>query len=238
MDCMWQCLQASNTASRRTEDEDRISTSSLSRQSTRASMNNFAVETTAKPGSQPCTGEFSWGMSSIDEGIAEQDHDCYDIANDWNDSLSRLVCNDNPDVLSIPEVIAAAREDTRGSSNKKNRFCCRFIFTISSVQAAAFQLVPKLLGHCGKRVSAIASATRSKIRIRGQGSGHLEGHGNKEAQVPLQMALSSSTAEDFMKARKGVEVLLQRTAERYFAYCQIYDKKPPSKFYIILEGGR
>jgi len=56
--------------------------------------------------------------------------------------------------------------------------------------------------------------------------------------VPLQMALSSSTAEDFMKARKGVEVLLQRTAERYFAYCQIYDKKPPSKFYIILEGGR
>jgi len=74
--------------------------------------------------------------------------------------------------------------------------------------APGFRLVPKLIGHNGSNMKRIAATTCTKIRIRGQGSGHREGPEMKEAPVPLMIALTTD-GSNF----SGFELALQKTLD-------------------------
>jgi hypothetical protein len=56
----------------------------------------------------------------------------------------------------------------------------------------------------------------TKIRVRGQGSGFLEGENNVEADVPLQIHLSSPNRYEYDIARKEVARLLEGIYREYY----------------------
>jgi hypothetical protein len=92
------------------------------------------------------------------------------------------------------------------------------------MQADGFDLVPKLIGRGGGNLRKIAEATAAKIRIRGKGSGHLEGATHEEAQIPLMIAVTSDSHE-----RDGFKAAISRTLaevraieEKYKLFCQTH----------------
>ena len=79
-----------------------------------------------------------------------------------------------------------------------------------------FRLVRRVIGQGGSNLKRIFYATDVKLRVRGFGSGHLEGLSRKEAPVPLMLALSGLEAEPaaFKNAvRMAVDVLNKTSAE-------------------------
>lgn len=56
-----------------------------------------------------------------------------------------------------------------------------------------FELAKKIIGHGGAHTRKIFDATGAKIRLRGKGSGHLEG--THEAPVPIMLAVTTEKHE-------------------------------------------
>ena len=72
-----------------------------------------------------------------------------------------------------------------------------------------FELVPMLIGRFGCNMREIYEATNAKIRVRGRGSGHKEVEGNKEAPVPLMVAVTSENGQ-LGKFRTAVEMTIRK----------------------------
>ena len=68
----------------------------------------------------------------------------------------------------------------------------------------------KLLGPGGAHVKGIAERHGCKLRIRGLGSGHLEGRERREAQIPLHLCLSAPSRAAFDGAATEVRRLVNR----------------------------
>lgn len=85
-----------------------------------------------------------------------------------------------------------------------------------------FDLVPMLIGKNGHNMRNINLATNAKLRIRGRGSGHLEVDTQKEAPVPLMLAITAEdTNEDnFLKATEMAITKLNELAKLYKNFCR------------------
>eukprot|EP00933_Yihiella_yeosuensis_P056788 TRINITY_DN5621_c0_g1_i4.p2 TRINITY_DN5621_c0_g1~~TRINITY_DN5621_c0_g1_i4.p2 ORF type:complete len:114 (+),score=34.13 TRINITY_DN5621_c0_g1_i4:345-686(+) len=72
-----------------------------------------------------------------------------------------------------------------------------------------------------KNTKSIFEATGAKIRLRGKGSGHIEG-GRGEAPVHLMLAITTEIGmeESFVKAVEMSEKLLEAIAGKYRYFCQ------------------
>jgi len=106
------------------------------------------------------------------------------------------------------------------------KLLCRYKVGIE--QDRAFNVVQKLLGDRGSHMKTIAANTGSKLRIRGRGSGFLEGPDQKEASdEPLMLCISASTREGFGDAVEDVESLLAYVHDQYRAFCQHRNFPPP-----------
>jgi len=129
-----------------------------------------------------------------------------------------------------PEASGAMRQRTR---NRKKRLCCSFVMTTSLPRLESWDFVPRLIGRGGSNMKKIASACKGKIRVRGKGSGYLEGPNQKEAALPLQVALSCESAEDFAIGRRMVINLLDSMARAFVE--DFPQKKHPARFYIVVD---
>jgi len=70
-------------------------------------------------------------------------------------------------------------------------------------------------------MKSIAENTGSKLRIRGRGSGFLEGPDQKEASnEPLMLCICASTREGSDNAVQDVESLLEYVHDQYRTFCQ------------------
>jgi len=99
------------------------------------------------------------------------------------------------------------------------KLLCRYNVCIE--QDRAFNVVRKLLGDRGSHMKSIAENTGAKIRIRGRGSGFLEGPDQKEASnEPLMLCISAATREGFDSAVQDVESLLEYVHEQYREFCE------------------
>jgi len=98
------------------------------------------------------------------------------------------------------------------------KLLCRYNVCIE--QDRAFNVVRKLLGDRGSHMKQIAENTGAKLRIRGRGSGFLEGPDQTEASdEPLMLCISASSREGFENAVQDVERLLEHVQDQYRVFC-------------------
>mmetsp|Transcript_120310 Transcript_120310/g.334683 ORF Transcript_120310/g.334683 Transcript_120310/m.334683 type:complete len:345 (-) Transcript_120310:404-1438(-) len=113
------------------------------------------------------------------------------------------------------------------------RSLARFVCCVPLSQVADFQLVPRIIGTGGSNVKAVASACGGKVRVRGRGSGYLEGPDRREADIPLQVVLSCNDAQSLETGVRMLSQLLNQMGEHYSQYCKKVDLKPPARFYAL-----
>ena len=100
-------------------------------------------------------------------------------------------------------------------SGSPRRLWCHIYLKMKS---PGFDLVPMLIGRGGCNMYRIFKATNTKIRIRGQGSGHLERPKRQEAPTPLMVAVTADrncNCTDFRTAVEMLLVELRRVAQQF-----------------------
>ncbi|CAE8582558.1 unnamed protein product [Polarella glacialis] len=113
---------------------------------------------------------------------------------------------------------ASCQQRARGGET----YSCTFIFGgIDAERDSDFDLVPRLIGRQVHHTHHIAAVSGGKVRIRGRGSQHMEcSSGTQEADVPLQISLSTKSPEGFELGKKELEALLQDIGSHFTRYCR------------------
>jgi len=133
-----------------------------------------------------------------------------------------LVPSTTSEESAISSTDAAAEErDVRRSARgprrrgQRNRLWCHLHLDAAMLQPG-FDLVKKIIGRNGCNTREIFEVTRTKVRVRGRGSGHTERDGY-EAQVPLMIALAAEheSPDDFRSAFNMAKKLLDDVSQRF-----------------------
>jgi len=135
----------------------------------------------------------------------------------------------------IPIQLAARLESKQRHCCPAGRFCCSFVFCVSLRDAEEFSLVSRLIGKNGANTRLISDRCSGKVRIRGRGSGWLEGPQKREAALQLQVALSCTRLEDYEIGRQLLTSQLCVLAADYKKHCQRKKMRPPKRFYVLVE---
>jgi len=118
--------------------------------------------------------------------------------------------------------------DTLGAKKTvrcKSRHWCHFHLGEAMIAKRSFEHNKKIIGRAGCNMKAIFDATGAKVRLRGKGSGHLEG--GKEAPVPLMLVVTCTDSGQAFKTavRMAIEVL-QGVEVQFHATCRAGDRVP------------
>merc|ERR1711977_615965 len=136
--------------------------------------------------------------------------------------------NPKSQLSNLKPQISALRPQGSGPTTQKGqgkgqgrkaaeKLLCRYNVCIE--QDRAFNVVRKLLGDRGSHMKSIAEGTGAKLRIRGRGSGFLEGPQQVEADEPLMICISAESCEGFKMAVQDVESLLEHVHDQYRKHC-------------------
>lgn len=112
--------------------------------------------------------------------------------------------------------------DVEGDNQK---FIC--VFQIGLEDDEEFCLVKRILGKAGNNMRRIAEECSSKVRLRGIGSGFLEGADGKEANMPLQLNVSCTDFDSYQGAVDRVATLLKDLYKHYRRYSRSKGVEPP-----------
>lgn len=108
---------------------------------------------------------------------------------------------------------------TRSSSSSSSKFLCRYMVGIKQDQA--FNVVQRLLGPSGSYLKYIAEESGAKLRIRGQGSGFLEGPEQQEASSePLMICVRATSSRSLTEATELLESLIKDVHEEHSVFCK------------------
>jgi hypothetical protein len=95
---------------------------------------------------------------------------------------------------------------------------CRYMIGIPNDKE--FQVVRQIIGAKGAHMKRIVKQSDAKLRLRGVGSGYLEGASHKESSEPLQLCVSCTSADGYQTATHLVEELLERVYTDYRNFCR------------------
>lgn len=134
-------------------------------------------------------------------------------------------------ISTAPKAVATAHEEPR----RQRRAARLWVHIYLHMQVAGFDLVPMTIGRGGCNMRKIAEKTGAKLRIRGQGSGHLEIDGRREAPVPLMLAVTVDRGDraGFKEAVKMALEELETVAYRFKDHCKGKDHHCSAPFYSI-----
>jgi hypothetical protein len=93
-----------------------------------------------------------------------------------------------------------------------------------------FQVARRLIGVKGSNMKQINKETDAKLRLRGRGSGYLEGLSKTESPEPLHLCVSCINQEGYRKAINMVSELLESVYEDYRKFCK--NKNLPIPAYL------
>jgi len=112
-----------------------------------------------------------------------------------------------------------SRRDRPHRGDSKRLWC--HVFINPCMLEPGFDLVKKLIGKNGSNTRGIFESTGTKIRVRGEGSGHIERRLGREAPAPLMVALASESGctDSFSRAVVLTKELLQDTTKRFHGFC-------------------
>merc|ERR1712203_1294252 len=93
----------------------------------------------------------------------------------------------------------------------------------------------------GPRLRAIQDQTKSRVAIRGRGSGHVEPSTGQEAATPLMVGIAAEgqNLQGFLSGVKQILDLLNRTKSEYIRHCEETGCEPRHPAFTVgpLPGG-
>merc|ERR1712146_48546 len=101
-----------------------------------------------------------------------------------------------------------------------------------------FGVVRRLIGSHGTHVKRIAEQSGAKLRLRGRGSGFLEGPENRESTDPLMMCVSAPDTAAYDLAKDMVTKVLESVYEQYREHCRQSGKMTSDVCINVHEGYR
>ncbi|CAJ1390704.1 unnamed protein product [Effrenium voratum] len=120
------------------------------------------------------------------------------------------------------QSLIAPPGDLEGENQK---FIC--VFQVGLEDDEEFCLVKRILGKAGNNMRRIADECNAKVRLRGIGSGFLEGSDGCEANMPLQLNVSCTDYSDYVAAVDQVASLLKDLYKHYRRYARSKGMEPP-----------
>ncbi|EER19976.1 hypothetical protein Pmar_PMAR006873 [Perkinsus marinus ATCC 50983] len=109
-------------------------------------------------------------------------------------------------VRAQKEVLPSTSEPMRSGSIRK--YTCRFDIGIDNDRE--FQVARRIIGNKGSNMKRIVGLSNAKLRLRGQGSGYLEGAIRQESPDPLHLCISCITRNGYLAAVEETKTLLRR----------------------------
>lgn len=100
----------------------------------------------------------------------------------------------------------------------RQKWQCQFIVGLDD--DPHFQVVKRILGLHGSHMKAIASSSNAKLRLRGRGSGFLEGPEQKESEDALMLCVSATDEAGYDKSVQKVTAHLKTIYRDYVAFCK------------------
>jgi hypothetical protein len=98
------------------------------------------------------------------------------------------------------------------------KYTCRFEIGIDNDKE--FQVARRIIGQKGSNMKRIVKSTDAKLRLRGRGSGYLEGAAKVESPEPLHLCISCVNSSGYKQAVQLVTELLAQVNEEYKKFCK------------------
>lgn len=112
-----------------------------------------------------------------------------------------------------------ANSEDRNAIEQLRKFTCRFEIGIENDKD--FQVARRIIGQKGINMKNIVARTDAKLRLRGKGSGYLEGIARQESQEPLHLCVSCTDKKGYAEAARMVGELLEHVYDDYRHYCTV-----------------
>jgi hypothetical protein len=152
-----------------------------------------------------------WFLNRVDAERAIQDLD-HKVLNSIHGRL-RVVWDPNS-IRRMQESQTAADLGPLPSSfpqpptpQSSRKLTCRFDIGIDNDKE--FQVARRIIGQKGANMKKIVEATGAKLRLRGKGSGYLEGPLKEESQEPLHLCVSCTSMKGYNDAVQAVTEILE-----------------------------
>lgn len=126
-------------------------------------------------------------------------------------------------------------QGSKKTQKSRSKHWCHFHLGEDMIAKRGFELNKKIIGRGGCNMKAIFDATGAKVRLRGRGSGHLEG--GREAPVPLMLAVTCiGSVSTFRTAIKMAVEVLRRVEAQFHATCGGEEQLPCFKVASLSPG--
>jgi hypothetical protein len=112
---------------------------------------------------------------------------------------------------------ANVNNEFRNPNEPGRKYTCRFEVGIENDKD--FQVARRIIGQKGINMKNIVARTDAKLRLRGRGSGYLEGITRQESPEPLHLCVSCTTKRGYTEAARMVTDLFERVYEDYRHFC-------------------
>lgn len=104
------------------------------------------------------------------------------------------------------------------------KYLCRLKVGIPATgegdRRVGFGVIKRLFGPKGENMKHIAELTRAKLRLRGKGSGFLEGEHLEESTDPLMLCVSANDHQGYSLAKKLLIELFETLYADYRNFCK------------------
>lgn len=103
--------------------------------------------------------------------------------------------------------------DSGAAPQSVRKHTCRFDIGIDNDKE--FQVARRIIGQKGSNMKKIVDASGAKLRLRGKGSGYLEGPLKQESPEPLHLCVSCTTQKGYTEAVRAVSEILESVYTDY-----------------------
>jgi len=124
-------------------------------------------------------------------------------------------CEDYPSFYPVSESYVT--EGTGPAGMVIRKYTCRFEIGIENDRD--FHVARRIIGQKGANMKKIVRMTDAKLRLRGKGSGFLEGTQKQESHEPLHLCVSCREYFGYRTAIAEVKKLLEQVYDEYKEYC-------------------
>ncbi|EER18234.1 hypothetical protein Pmar_PMAR005139 [Perkinsus marinus ATCC 50983] len=132
---------------------------------------------------------------------------------------------------SSPSIVSPDDDGMDGGRIRK--YTCRFEIGIENDRE--FHVARRLIGQKGANMKRIVKLSNAKLRLRGQGSGFLEGTAKEESHEPLHMCVSCKDPEGYRIAVSEMRMLLEQVYGEYRLFCRERNIPYPEDLQVLVK---